>query len=109
MLFKLYKRCTEVLTFGIKGGNPDARTSMSAGWGHTLFFLLSLLLCQALAENISEQFQEELILRPERDGKVTARFAFTTLLNGASPKDPASLGTEDECAYNVFLLNRFFH
>ncbi|THG96086.1 hypothetical protein EW026_g5685 [Hermanssonia centrifuga] len=57
------------------------------------------------AENISEHFQEELILRPERDGKVTARFAFTTLLNEASPKDPASLGTEDESQhYTLFPL-----
>ena len=46
---------------------------------------------------LSEEFNEELDLRPLRDGKVTARFSFRTVLKGATPRDPWTLGAEDEC------------
>ena len=50
---------------------------------------------------LSEEFKEELDLRPLRDGKVAARFSFSTLLRGATPRDPRTLGAEDECECSV--------
>ena len=43
-----------------------------------------------------EQFDEDLQLRPLRDGKLAARFSFTTLLKGAMPRDPQMLSDDDE-------------
>ena len=43
-----------------------------------------------------EQFEEELSLHPLRDGKLAARFSFTTLLKNASPRDPQQLAIDDE-------------
>ena len=37
-----------------------------------------------------------------QDGKVASKFTFTTLLEGASPRDPRTLDTGDECAW-LFL------
>jgi phosphatidylinositol glycan class T len=54
--------------------------------------------------NAHEQFEEELTIRPLRDGKVSTTFAFTTLLKGASPRDPRTLGLDDEC--NVTALRK---
>ena len=45
-----------------------------------------------------ELFQEELTLRPHRDGTVLGHFAFTTLLKGATPREPEPAHTEDDCA-----------
>lgn len=44
----------------------------------------------------NERFDEDLLIRPLRDGRTLARFAFTTLLRGAAPRDPAMLDEEDE-------------
>jgi phosphatidylinositol glycan class T len=44
-----------------------------------------------------EEFREELTLRPLPDGKVAAHFSFSTLLRGAVPRAPSSLGTDDTC------------
>lgn len=50
----------------------------------------------ALATGTSEEFHEELVIRPLQDGKLLSRFSFTTLLKGATPRDPQTLGTEDQ-------------
>jgi phosphatidylinositol glycan class T len=44
-----------------------------------------------------EEFREELTVRPLPDGKVAAHFSFSTLLRGAVPRAPSSLGTDDTC------------
>lgn len=44
-----------------------------------------------------EEFREDLTLRPLPDGKVAAHFSFSTLLRGAVPRAPNSLGTDDTC------------
>lgn len=59
----------------------------------TLLFLCLGMVVAAL----SEEFNEELDLRPLPDGKAAARFSFSTLLKGATPRDPQTLGSEDEC------------
>lgn len=44
-----------------------------------------------------EQFNEELLIVPLQDGRILSRFSFQTLLKGASPRDPRTLGIEDQC------------
>lgn len=70
-----------------------------------LLFLLSLILyCFADGKTqgktsrakLGESFDEDLVLKPLRDGRVLSRFAFTTLLHGAEPRDPSTLGEEDK-------------
>lgn len=51
----------------------------------------------AAATAAGEEFREELTLRPLPDGKVAAHFSFSTLLRGAVPRAPSSLGTDDTC------------
>lgn len=63
----------------------------------TLKSCLLLYLGTISVAALSEEFNEELDLRPLRDGKVAARFSFSTLLKDATPRDPGSLGAEDEC------------
>ncbi|KAF9014895.1 GPI transamidase component GPI16 [Cyathus striatus] len=66
-------------------------------------FLLSL--CSHSWARLDEQFNEELSLRPLPDGRVASRFAFKTLLKGASPRNPATLGSGDESQhYTLFPL-----
>jgi hypothetical protein len=50
-----------------------------------------------------EEFREELTLRPLPDGKVAAHFSFSTLLRGAVPRVPSSLGTDDTCTSHFTL------
>jgi hypothetical protein len=50
-----------------------------------------------------EEFREELTLHPLPDGKVAAHFSFSTLLRGAVPRAPSSLGTDDTCAHISYL------
>ncbi|KAI0330521.1 Gpi16 subunit GPI transamidase component [Cubamyces sp. BRFM 1775] len=65
--------------------------------------LLALHLVAASAQG--EVFEEDLTLRPLRDGKLEARFSFTTLLKGATPRDPRSLERDDEAQhYTLFPL-----
>ncbi|KDQ51566.1 hypothetical protein JAAARDRAFT_81397 [Jaapia argillacea MUCL 33604] len=53
----------------------------------------------------TEQFDEDLVLRSLRDGKVLSRFSFTTRLNGTTPRNPQSLGSEDSSQhYTLFPL-----
>ncbi|EGN97089.1 hypothetical protein SERLA73DRAFT_56706 [Serpula lacrymans var. lacrymans S7.3] len=52
-----------------------------------------------------ERFDEDLHIRPLRDGKVASTFSFTTLLQDASPRDPLSLAYDDESQhYTLFPL-----
>lgn len=60
------------------------------------------LLCLSLvnlssATQANEVYDEELTLRPLPDGKLSARFAFKTLLKDAAPRAPHSLGSDDFC------------
>ena len=45
----------------------------------------------------SEHFEEDLVLRPLKDGRIGALFSFTTTLENTSPRNPESLGKDDEC------------
>ncbi|KZT12249.1 Gpi16 subunit GPI transamidase component [Laetiporus sulphureus 93-53] len=75
---------------------------MRARWLGNLFLVLSLLPSEVLS---AEQFQEQLTLRPLRDGKLAAHFLFTTLLGDATPREPDSLSTDDESQhYTLFPL-----
>ncbi|KAI0369392.1 Gpi16 subunit GPI transamidase component [Pilatotrama ljubarskyi] len=66
-------------------------------------FLLALHLVAASAQG--EVFEEELTLRPLRDGKLEARFSFATLLKGATPRNPGALTVDDEAQhYTLFPL-----
>ena len=47
-----------------------------------------------------EEFREELTLRPLPDGKLAAHFSFSTLLRGAVPRAPSSLGADDTCTHH---------
>lgn len=42
-----------------------------------------------------EDFQEQLKLRPLQDGRVLARFSFTTTLKDAVPRSPSFLKEDD--------------
>ena len=53
----------------------------------------------AVSAQVREQFDEDLILRPLRDGKLSTTFRFTTLLRGSSPRDPQTLNSDDEGAF----------
>ena len=56
--------------------------------------LLAFHLATAFAQH--EQFDEDLHLRPLRDGRLLSRFSFTTLLKGTAPRDPQQLSADDE-------------
>ena len=62
-----------------------------------LWPLTVLNLCFTVLASATEQFDERLTLRTLQDGKVASTFTFTTLLKGASPRDPKTLGASDEC------------
>ena len=64
----------------------------------SLLWSLTLLnSCFTVLGSATERFDEHLILRTLQDGKVTSKFTFTTLLKGASPRDPKTLDASDEC------------
>lgn len=46
--------------------------------------------------NPLERFDEHLSLRPLRDGKVAVKFSFNTVIENSVPRDPETLGVEDE-------------
>lgn len=70
--------------------------------------ILSLILrryyVSALTAPSRELFDEELSIRPLRDGKVATRFSFTTSIEGTAPRDPETLGGEDE-GTTLLLVN----
>jgi hypothetical protein len=45
----------------------------------------------------SEFFSESLKITPFADGRVSTTFSFDTVLEGASPRDPRSLSSQDAC------------
>lgn len=55
----------------------------------------------------SEHFEEDLVIRPLKDGRIGARFSFTTTIENTSPRDPESLGKDDECTYRTSLSGRY--
>lgn len=58
----------------------------------TSVLVMSLFVVSAVSDVIptvpQERYDEYLTIRPLTDGKVVTAFAFTTLLGGASPRDP---------------------
>lgn len=72
---------------------------MLTGCRRGLCFILCIY--TSLAVSLEEQFHEDLIIRPLRDGKVTAKFSFTTELKNAPPRHPESLGFEDDCEFTT--------
>jgi GPI-anchor transamidase subunit T len=69
--------------------------------GQKINLLLILNLCLSslglALKPSTEQFDEQLTIRTLLDGKVASHFSFTTLLRGATPRDPATLGFSDDC------------
>jgi GPI-anchor transamidase subunit T len=63
--------------------------------------LICLFLANSLTAKAAEEYREELTLRPLIDGKLAAHFSFSTLLRGATPRAPSSLGTDDICTYSL--------
>jgi len=67
--------------------------------------ILHRVLCVLLAAWIvygdpgieSEHFEEDLVIRPLKDGRLSARFSFVTTLEDISPRNPESLGGDDDC------------
>ncbi|KAI0691254.1 Gpi16 subunit GPI transamidase component [Cerioporus squamosus] len=73
----------------------------STCWRASLVLVLNLAAI-ALA---NEQFDEDLTLHPLRDGKLSARFSFSTILKDATPRDPRQLSGDDEAQhYTLFPL-----
>ena len=62
-----------------------------------LCVLLAAWTIYADAGTESEHFEEDLVIRPLKDGRISARFSFTTTLGDTSPRNPESLGGDDEC------------
>ncbi|KAF8073389.1 GPI transamidase component PIG-T [Lyophyllum atratum] len=77
---------------------------MRAGCIARLLFVSSLCL-STLGTPLGEKFDEQLTIKSLRDGKVVSKFSFKTVLQGASPRDPRSLGADDVSQhYTVFPL-----
>ena len=68
-----------------------------------IFSLLIGAVMAVKAAAAEEEFREELTLHPLPDGKLTAHFSFSTLLRGAVPRAPSSLGTDDTCTHISLL------
>ncbi|KAJ6594185.1 GPI transamidase component PIG-T [Mycena capillaripes] len=72
----------------------------------TRFLWALWLLPPCLSHSFSDEtFNEELTVRSLSDGRVASRFEFTTLLHGATPRNPQNLSTEDKSQhYTLFPL-----
>lgn len=55
-------------------------------------------LCFCLPMSDRERYEESLNLTSLRDGRVLVSFDFRTVLRGAVPRDPRTLGGQDACA-----------
>ncbi|TFL02112.1 GPI transamidase component PIG-T [Pterulicium gracile] len=67
--------------------------------------LILSLITPAWTTTPTEQFYEELSFRNLKDGRVATRFSFKTVLNGSVPRDPSTLGQEDQSQhYRLFPL-----
>ena len=62
-------------------------------------------LCSSVLGHLTEKFDERLHIRSLADGRVQSNFAFTTLLQDATPRDPRTLDGEDECMFSSFLFD----
>lgn len=71
------------------------------GWKDQVLLIFAFFVSLVAGSIGNEQFDEELLVKPLRDGRVAATFAFTMLLNGASPRDPSTLDSDDECNVTV--------
>jgi hypothetical protein len=61
--------------------------------------LVALAACAPVSGRYDERFTESLTLTELRDARVFARFEFESDLLGATPRDPVTLGLDDECAW----------
>jgi hypothetical protein len=61
--------------------------------------LVALAACAPVYGRYDERFTESLMLTELRDARVFARFEFESDLLGATPRDPITLGLNDECAW----------
>lgn len=59
--------------------------------------LCVLLVAWTVYGDPRERFEEDLVIRPLKDGRIGARFSFTTTLRDTSPRNPESLGGDDDC------------
>ncbi|KAK2464580.1 hypothetical protein APHAL10511_003369 [Amanita phalloides] len=76
------------------------------GLKHRVLLTFALFASFVAGNGEAEQFDEELLIKPLRDGRVATTFAFTTLLEGASPRDPHTLDLDDESQhYTLFPLS----
>ena len=75
----------------------------SKGFGHQMILyrvfcvLLVAWTIHADPGRESEHFEEDLVIRPLKDGRIGARFSFTTTLEDISPRNPESLGGDEDC------------
>ncbi|KAI0812301.1 Gpi16 subunit GPI transamidase component [Irpex lacteus] len=70
-----------------------------------LIYSFLLLGAHVFAVHAQELFQEQLTLRPHRDGTVLGHFAFQTILKGAAPRNPEATHVEDDSQhYTLFPL-----
>lgn len=67
------------------------------GWGRGACITLTIWATLGFAAESREQFQESLIIRPLHDGKVSSQFSFLTSVKDATPRNPETLGLEDDC------------
>ena len=74
------------------------RDSLRMRWRSCWKTTLVLVLHLAAVAAANEQFDEDLTIRPLRDGKLSARFSFSTTLKDATPRDPQQLSEDDEGA-----------
>ncbi|KAJ7686949.1 Gpi16 subunit, GPI transamidase component-domain-containing protein [Mycena rosella] len=78
---------------------------MALHWKSCFILSLCFPLLAFSRSSSSETFDEELTVRAMRDGKVASRFSFSTLLEGATPRNPQNLSTEDDSQhYTLFPL-----
>src|SRR5882762_1453783 len=67
-------------------GHVPVTTTLDKMWPHLSIALPCLILSARTAVAYrTEEYNEELTLRPLPDGKLAARFAFSTVLKGAAP------------------------
>ena len=77
------------------------RAMQRRGWKDQVLLIFAILVSLVAGSGGHEQFDEELLVKPLRDGRVAATFSFTILLKGASPRDPNTLDSDDECNVTV--------
>lgn len=69
---------------------------MLASWRFIAGIILATYSALCSASQYHETFEEDLVIRPLKDGRVASKFSFTTLLQDASPRNPETLGLEDD-------------